>query len=62
MNRFKKVISLLTVLSLTASTFAFAACDSRPSIDGPDPNAEIEEGTPAPDIEGYNLLWHDEFD
>lgn len=62
MNKLKKAVSIITVLSLSASVVSFAACDSRPSIDGPDPNAEVEEGTPAPDIEGYNLLWHDEFD
>lgn len=64
MKNFKKTISMITVLALTSSIFAFAGCNNgsnQPEIDLL-PNPDVEEGTPAPEIDGYNLLWHDEFD
>ena len=67
MKNFKRVISVVSVMTLLTSVAAFAGCNNgsyQPDIDLL-PNPDVEEtveATPAPELEGYNLLWHDEFD
>ena len=63
MNRLKKTISIITVFSTTAAV-TFTGCSTKGEtvpVEG-DIDVTVEEGTPAPEIEGYTLLWHDEFD
>ena len=67
MKNFKRVISVVSVMTLLTSVAAFAGCNNgsyQPDIDlVPNPDVEeVVEATPAPELEGYNLLWHDEFD
>ena len=66
MKNFKRVISVVSVMTLLTSLVTFAGCNNgayQPEIDlVPNPDVEIVEATPAPELEGYNILWHDEFD
>ena len=59
MLKFKKTVSIISMVALSASLVSFAGCqgNQRPLEPVPEP-AKTE--TPA--LEGYNLLWSDEFD
>ena len=66
MNNIKRAVSIVSILTLTASMLSFAGCNKGKSesliANLPEPEAEADVKTEAPELEGYNLLWHDEFD
>ncbi len=62
MLNFKKTISVITVLSLLASLITFAGCEKNQPVSEPvEPEPEIVK-TETPALDGYNLLFSDEFD
>ena len=59
MLNFKKTVSIISMVALSASLVSFAGCqgNQRPLEPVPEPAK-----TETPELEGYNLLWSDEFD
>jgi len=54
----KKVFSAILILSLSFSFFSFTGCDQKQDQPLPGETVSNED---IPQIEGYNLLWNDEF-
>lgn len=50
----KKIVACLITISMVASLLAVTGCKKEPEVEF--------VPTEAPELEGYNLLWHDEFD